>query len=119
MNEHKEWYDSGVGGNPKPSTGSVINYDNVTIEHISSQSADTPLPEFDGDKVHNFYNLTLLTGSENDSATNKDFALKKRIYEGSEYVLNKYFSLVNQWDYDEAKKWEDYLKEFACKVFVV
>lgn len=119
LNEHKEWYDSGVGGNPKPSTGSVINYDNVTIEHISSQSADTPLPEFAGDKVHNFYNLTLLTGSENDSANNKDFALKKRIYDGSEYVLNKYFSLVNQWDYDEAKKWEDYLKEFACKVFVV
>lgn len=119
LNEHKEWYDNGAEGTPKPNTGSVINYDNVTIEHISSQSAATPLPEFAEDKVHCFYNLTMLTVLENDKANNKPFSLKKPIYENSAYNLNKYFVEVPQWDYLEAKKWEEYLKDFACKVFVV
>lgn len=119
LNEHKEWYESGAEGNPKPKTGAVINYDNVTIEHINSQSVTTPLPEFAGEKVHNFYNLTLLTVSENDRANNKEFSLKKPIYENSEYVLNSYFSNVSEWTHTEAFAWEQYLKEFACKVFVV
>lgn len=119
LNEHVEWFAAGAVGAPKPNTGSVINYDNVTIEHISSQSAATPLPEFVGDKVHNFYNLTLLTGAENDRANNKDFLSKKPIYEGSFYILNKYFTPLAKWDYTEAKEWEEYLKDFACKVFVV
>lgn len=119
LNEHVEWFAAGAVGAPKPNTGSVINYDNVTIEHISSQSAATPLPEFVGDKVHSFYNLTLLTGAENDRANNKDFLSKKPIYEGSFYILNKYFTPLAKWDYTEAKEWEEYLKDFACKVFVV
>lgn len=119
LNEHVEWFATGAVGAPKPNTGSVINYDNVTIEHISSQSAATPLPEFEGDKVHSFYNLTLLTGAENDRANNKDFLSKKPIYEGSFYILNKYFTPLAKWDYTEAKEWEEYLKDFACKVFVV
>lgn len=119
LNEHVEWFAAGAVGAPKPNTGSVINYDNVTIEHISSQSAATPLPEFVGDKVHSFYNLTLLTGAENDRANNKDFLSKKPIYEGSFYILNKYFTPLAKWDYIEAKEWEEYLKDFACKVFVV
>ena len=119
LNEHVEWFAAGAVGAPKPNTGSVINYDNVTIEHISSQSAATPLPEFAGDKVHSFYNLTLLTGAENDRANNKDFLSKKPIYEGSFYILNKYFTPLAKWDYTEAKEWEEYLKDFACKVFVV
>lgn len=119
LNEHVEWFAAGAVGAPKPNTGSVINYDNVTIEHISSQSAATPLPEFVGDKVHSFYNLTLLTGAENDRANNKDFLSKKPIYEGSFYILNKYFTPLAKWDYTEAKEWEEHLKDFACKVFVV
>ncbi len=119
LNEHVEWFAAGADGAPKPNTGSVINYDNVTIEHISSRSAATPLPEFEGDKVHSFYNLTLLTGAENDRANNKDFLSKKPIYEGSFYILNKYFTPLAKWDYAAAKEWEEYLKDFACKVFVV
>ena len=103
----------------KPQTASIINYENVTIEHISSQADASPLPEFSGENVHRFYNLTILTVGENDRAKNKPYALKKPIYEASEYVLNKQFSTIASWDYTEAKKWEDYLKDFACKVFVV
>ena len=119
INEHVEWYCSGAIGKPKPNTGSVINYDNVTIEHISSQSTSTPLPEFSVDKVHSFHNLTLLTVTENDTAKNKEFLLKKPIYENSVYELNKYFSKVGKWDSSEVNNWENYLQDIACKVFVV
>ena len=119
INEHIVWYSNGAVGNPKPNTGNVINYDNVTIEHISSQSASNPLPEFSGDKVHSFYNLTLLTVIENDTAKSKEFLLKKPIYENSVYEINKYFSNVGKWDYSEATNWKNYLEDFACKVFVV
>ena len=119
LNEHTEWLAAGAAGKPKPQTASIINYENVTIEHISSQADASPLPEFSGENVHRFYNLTILTVGENDRAKNKPYALKKPIYEASEYVLNKQFSTIASWDYTEAKKWEDYLKDFACKVFVV
>lgn len=119
LNEHTEWFAAGATGKPKPQTASVINYENVTIEHISSQADASPLPEFNGENVHRFYNLTILTVAENDRVKNKPYALKKPIYEVSAYALNKQFSTIAAWDYTEAKKWEEYLKDFACKVFVV
>lgn len=119
LNEHIEWYSNGAQGKPKPHTATIINYDDVTVEHISSQSAETPLKEFSGDRMHSFYNLTILTRAENDKAKNKEFVDKKEIYADSSYSLNKYFSEIANWDFAEAENWESYLKEFACKVFVV
>ena len=119
LNEHVEWYATGANGKPKACKASVINYDNVTIEHISAQAATSPLAEFAGEKVHHFYNLTLLTCPENEKVKAKDYYAKKPVYVDSEYVLNSYFSSVVDWDYSEAQKWEEYLKDFACKVFVV
>ncbi|MFR5864686.1 MAG: HNH endonuclease family protein [Acutalibacteraceae bacterium] len=97
----------------------MINYENVTIEHISSQADALPLPEFSGENAHRFYNLTILTVAENDRVKNKPYTLKKPIYEVSAYVLNKQFSTIAAWNYTEAKRWEEYLKDFACKFFVV
>lgn len=119
LNEHFEWYASGAMGYPKPATSTSINYDNVTIEHISSQAYATPLPEFSGDKAHQFYNLTLLTCLENDRAGAKDYSDKKTIYETSEYHINKYFSTIDLWNADEATAWQTYLQDFACKVFAL
>ena len=119
LNEHVEWYVAGANGKPKACKASVINYDNVTIEHISAQAAASPLAEFAGEKVHHFYNLTLLTCPENERVKAKDYCAKQPVYVDSEYVLNSYFSSVADWDYSEAQKWEEYLKDFACKVFVV
>lgn len=119
LNEHVDWFNSGAEGKPKANTASIINYDNVTVEHISAQSASSPHSEFSGDNVHKLYNLTILTSGENDNAENKNYVEKKAIYEGSQYVLNKYFENIDSWTYEKALNWEKYLKDFACKVFVV
>lgn len=119
LNEYVEWYSNGAEGKPKAHTASIMNYDDVTIEHISSQATASPLEAFSGDNMHKFYNLTLLTREENDRVEDKNYADKKPIYINSNYILNKYFNVVDDWTYDNAQNWETYLKDFACKVFVV
>ena len=69
--------------------------------------------------MHKFYNLTLLTREENDRVEAKNYADKKPIYMNSNYILNKYFNVVDDWTYNDAQNWETYLKDLACKVFVV
>lgn len=119
LNEHIEWYRNGAIGAPAPQKGTVINYDNVTIEHIASQSPSTAVPGFTSENIHTLSNLTLLTNGENDRAKNKSFTVKKAIYHDSEYVINKYFDSVDDWSVESAKAWEQYLQEMVCKVFVV
>lgn len=119
LNEHIEWYRNGGIGTPVPQKGTVINYDNVTIEHIASQSPSVTVPGFTGENVHKLSNLTLLTNGENDRAKNKAYASKKAIYHDSEYAINKYFDGVDNWNVESADAWEQYLQEMVCKVFVV
>lgn len=119
LNEHIEWYRNGAVGVPAPQKGTVINYDNVTIEHIASQSPSAAVPGFTSENIHTLSNLTLLTNGENDRAKNKSYTAKKAIYHDSEYVINKYFDSVDDWSVESAKAWEQYLQEMVCKVFVV
>ena len=119
LNEHIEWYRNGAVGAPAPNKGTVINYDNVTIEHIASQSPSAAIPGFTNENLHKLSNLTLLTNGENDRAKNKAYAAKKVIYHGSDYTLNKYFDDVDDWSTESAEAWEQYLQEMVCKVFVV
>ena len=119
LNEHIEWYRNGAVGAPAPQKGTVINYDNVTIEHIASQSPSTAVPGFTSENIHTLCNLTLLTNGENDRAKNKSYTAKKAIYHDSEYIINKYFDGVDDWNVENAKAWEQYLQEMVCKVFVV
>ena len=119
LNEHIEWYRNGAVEAPAPQKGTVINYDNVTIEHIASQSPSAAVPGFTSENIHTLSNLTLLTNGENDRAKNKSYTAKKAIYHDSEYVINKYFDSVDDWSVESAKAWEQYLQEMVCKVFVV
>lgn len=119
LTEHIEWYRSGAVGAPAPHKGTVINYDNVTIEHIASQSPSAAVPGFTNENVHKFSNLTLLTNAENDRAKNKAYTAKKAIYGESDYTINKYFDDVDDWNVKAAETWEQYLQKMACKVFVV
>lgn len=111
--------EDGAVGAPAPQKGTVINYDNVTIEHIASQSPSAAVPGFTSENIHTLSNLTLLTNGENDRAKNKSYTAKKAIYHDSEYVINKYFDSVDDWSVESAKAWEQYLQEMVCKVFVV
>lgn len=104
--------------NTKPEKSNIINYDTITIEHISPQSpSGTSI--FTGDDIHKLKNLTLLTPPENDLAANKDYAAKKPIYVNSTYKLNTFFESIDTWNVRASEQWETHLIDMACKIFVV
>lgn len=105
--------------NTIPHKGSVINYDNVTIEHIVPQSLSMGIPGFTRENVHKIGNLTLLTNKENDKVKNKTYKAKKSIYHDSDYDISKYFDDINEWSLQSAEDWEQFLQKMVCKVFVV
>ena len=49
----------------------------------------------------------------------KKYVEKQPIYVDSSYVINRYFSDVATWDQAESEKWLSYIKDAACKIFVV
>jgi len=119
LNEHAEWYESGAHGTPVPNTGTISNFDNISIEHICAQSLNKGSSNFSGEKVHNFYNLTLLTLEENERADNKTYPDKKDIYCNSNFVLNRYFEKVDKWEKEDSDLWEKHLIDMAIKIFVI
>lgn len=118
LTEHISWLEQGASGHPKPEKSNIINYDTITIEHISPQSpSGTSI--FTGDDIHKLKNLTLLTPPENDLAANKDYAPKKPIYVNSTYKLNTFFESIDTWNVRASEQWETHLIDMACKIFVV
>ena len=118
LTEHISWFEQGASGHPKPEKSNIINYDTITIEHISPQSpSGTSI--FTGDDIHKLKNLTLLTPPENDLAANKDYAAKKPIYVNSTYKLNTFFESIDTWNVRASEQWETHLIDMACKIFVV
>lgn len=117
--DHWDWFNNGATGNPAPQTSIIINFENVTIEHISSQSPEEPHPLYSGEDIHKLKNLTVLTPIENDKVCNKPYKNKRNNYCESEYKLNKFFESIEEWSDTSSQSWEDYLKIMACKIFIV
>lgn len=115
---HLDWYNAGAVGKPRSQTNSITAYENISIEHISSQSPDVP-QLFSGDDVHKLKNLTILTPTENDNVGNKIYTDKKTTYLISCYKINKYFENVDEWIIPKSNEWQEYIADFACKVFTV
>ncbi len=118
LEEHNNWYVNGATGKPQVQKELLINYENITIEHIAAQSPTEP-EIYTGDEKHKLKNLTLLTPTENDDAANKTYSCKKPIYLASAYKINQYFTNIDSWTTDEGGKWENYIEEILCKIFVV
>lgn len=76
--DYYRWHEEGEKGKPCASKEHIINYDNVTIEHIDSQHAQhgNTLPE---DSINKLMNLTILSREDNGKRVgNKSFAEKKK-----------------------------------------
>lgn len=115
--ESYDWYKSGACGVPRANRDSIINYENVTIEHICAQNSSEVSPVFAGDDVHKIQNLTILTSEENEWARNKAFSDKRPLYLRSLYCINKEFSDIEKWEVEDSEKWLDKIKMMACKIF--
>ncbi len=118
LDEYNSWYEQGAQGKPKCDTGRIIDFENVSIEHIASQH---PEEEQEGvTDVNEIKNLTLLTLKENgDIAGNKKFSEKKSVYNTSVFHINKKVGTYDKWDSESMNDWESYVLELSCKVFVI
>ena len=118
LNEYSVWYTNGATGKPKAEQGVIINYDEVSIEHIFSQNPeDGSVPGFD---INELRNLTILTITENgDRVKNKSYPQKREVYISSNYQINKWFQNYDSWDETAMNTWLSCVQDLACKVFAV
>lgn len=121
LNEYHKWYDDGAMGNAKAEKGKIINFEDVSIEHIFSQSPQSGdvRPEELQD-VNELRNLTLLTLKENgERVKNKPYVTKRTVYVDSEYDINKKFEAYEEWNAESMDSWLEYILDLSCKVFVI
>ena len=117
--DYYRWHEDGERGKPKASKENIINYDNVTIEHIDSQNPETERVISEADE-HKFFNLTILSGPDNgEKVKNKSFVAKKPVYQSSSYRINQKLSTYDTWTLENANDWQSFVADFACKIFVV
>jgi len=121
LNEYHKWYDEGVTGNPKPEKGKIINFEDVSIEHIFSQSPQSgDIKPEELEDVNELRNLTLLTLKENgEKVKNKPYVTKRTVYIDSEYDINKKFEAYEEWNTESMDSWLEYILDLSCKVFVI
>lgn len=118
--DYDRWYNNGANGHPIADKENVVNYDNVTIEHIDSLNPETQDHIFLEPDIHKLFNLTILSQDDNGHrVANKTFAGKKIIYQASKYSINHKLGAYDEWTIENAENWQQYLVDFACKVFVV
>ena len=117
--DYYRWHEEGENGKPSANKEHIINYDNVTIEHIDSQHSrdGNTLPE---DSRNKLKNLTILSKQDNGSrVANRPFSEKKAIYHSSCYRVNQILLQYGTWQLSEATDWENHLVDLGCKIFVV
>lgn len=117
--DYYRWHEEGENGKPSANKEHIINYDNVTIEHIDSQHSrdGNTLPE---DSRNKLKNLTILSKQDNGSrVANRPFSEKKAIYRSSCYRVNQILLQYGTWQLSEATDWENHLVDLGCKIFVV
>ena len=117
--EFYDWYKSGASGTPKANRDCIINYENVTIEHICAQNSEEGTPVFEGEAVHKIQNLTILTSEENERVKNKTFDKKRPVYINSQYCINNEFNDIETWLVEDSELWLEKIKKMSCKVFSV
>lgn len=119
LSEHYTWYERGQLGKPYAQKDFIINYDNVTVDHIYAQNSTEPNPGFDDNSIHKLFNLTILTHRENEQIVrNKPFSEKKPIYSDS-FALNRKMDDFEEWNLENAEKWQEFITDMATKIFVV
>lgn len=117
--DYYRWHEDGENGKPKASKENIINYDNVTIEHIDAQNPDTERVISESEE-HKFFNLTILSGPDNgERVKNKSFIAKKPVYQSSSYRINQRLNTYAIWSLENANDWQSFVVDLACKIFVI
>jgi len=92
--------------------GISASYDNMTIEHLASQS-QIGINDFTEDSVGQLGNLILVPSELNNKLTNKSFESKKRILTKSKVLLDRKIKNASAWTSDMVEKRTEWLAKLA------
>lgn len=93
----------------------------INLEHVLPGSSDELWDNFDPELAAAYHkrigNLALLQASKNSDIGNTDFISKKRVYEGSTFLLTKEIADKNTWGPVEIDERQNKLAELAVKTW--
>lgn len=93
----------------KNKSGTVLNYDLMTIEHIYPEN--TKNKTIDSNYIGKIGNLILMEERLNGDLGNKPFTQKKPIYQKSKIQLDEITIKANDWDIDKIKERTNYIAD--------
>lgn len=104
MIEHmSRWYDDNPQGAPVcRDLTRVVDFKNITLEHIEASNAENMDPELTP-FVNSLGNLTVMSQAENDALANKTFDRKRPVFAGSDLAINRSIGEFEQWNLDNLK----------------
>jgi len=97
----------------------VLDIANTTLEHIYSQKLEAKdrVADLEAEK-HALGNLTVLGPGENDAAGNKNFADKRKAFQGSNLRIYPRIAESETWTRADVDARTALLAEIAEKIFV-
>lgn len=99
------------------SSTDIIDFDKISIEHISSQNPAIPNENFDSKNTHYLGNLSLLTKTDNERVKNLPYNKKQEFFIKSSFAINQYFNKVDVWDNTEFNNRQLLLVKYAQAIF--
>ncbi|GLW23488.1 hypothetical protein Mame01_35310 [Microbispora amethystogenes] len=120
LDDYWSWLQMGAQGSPKYSSGSVIDIEQATIEHIYPQHASPgdKNPHLE-ERKHRLGNLSYWDPRDNVTAGNKSFSEKQSLFKLSKSSCTQALASLPVWDLGQYKSRLETLLQDACKVFVI
>lgn len=119
VEEYFAWYKQSGSGKPMiVDTARVFDIGKCTIEHIYSQSSNSPDPSLEP-MTHDIGNLSFWGPRENNKVGNQSFADKQTYYRRSSILLNQELANLPVWNLEELTKRKEELIKIALIIFSV
>lgn len=120
MIEHmSRWYDDNPQGAPVcRDLTRVVDFRNITLEHIEASNAENMDPELTP-FVNSLGNLTVMSQAENDALANKSFDRKRPVFAGSDLAINRSIGEFEEWNLENFKVRQQDLISRCLRIFTV
>jgi hypothetical protein len=108
-------------GQAQPELVPNPNEDEVNLEHVLPQKPGNSWPQFTADQAlaysRRLGNMVLMASSSNSLASNAPFSDKKKYYAGSQFLLTKSISGLNEWTIGRIETRQQELADLAVETW--
>ena len=118
IEDYYRWCSEGCNGTPTPEKERIFDFDSIEIEHIYPQSPQVGNELLDQVK-NSPGNLTIWAPNDNKAANNATFAVKKPLYQDSQFRINKELNVFETWDIENYNARKEKMTIWASKIFNV